>query len=586
MEERLYKIIEIVSIYMKNNHSNLYFDRKTEFIGFKYNENDKYYLFFVSKKYNHICLTIRKDITLIENEVVYIDDLPDYKILAKIETFLYKKENNMPIYISHEISNNSIDNETLYDKITELEKTINKEEINIQYGNITIDKVSMSVRLYNGCIRNNIKTVADFLNTPILDFLKLRWLGRKTLKEVANIKKRYFNGTIKEITYEKTELNQIYYNLDKLDIKKDITEEEYEKYIDFGIQVGIIVNEIIISFYNKRNIDIFKLRMNFIDLDKHTLDDIATMYNLTRERIRQILSKMERKISTLKYKCKIIEIFNSISKEEDLLNYLIIGIYGLYNEEFLKFIMHVLNYDESQQILKVLKQILQSEEENNLYQNSIEDKILKVTNYGNYLNPVADIIFAGLNKERNTNNCNNNGVKKLEKVGTEVEYESNLEKRMLMRLQRCQFIKNIKTQSLIIKYDYNGKIYSYYPDFQILTKDNKLIVIEIKPEYNMMDKYVMIKYNALKKYCIKNGFGYLMIDDRYNTYEKIKESPIDKNIEAQFLEMVKSKKKLSYPECKLFMVKHNIHMIEIATIVINNYKTIECTTKPFQIKLK
>lgn len=584
MEERLYQIIRVIKTYMQINHNDLYVSREMKFIGYKYHANDKYYLFFVSIKQNHICLTLRDDISSIEHEVVYIDDLSDYKILSKIETFLYRKTNNMPIYISHGENNSHIDGETIYDQITKLEKNINKEEIIQKYGNITLDKVSMSNRLYNGCIRNNVKTLANFLTTPILNFSKMQWLGRKTLKEVANIKLKYFDGKIKEITYKQAELNQIYYHLDKLNIKAEITEEEYEAYIDFGIKVGSIVNEIVTSFYNKRNTDIFRIRMNFTDSDSHTLEDIGLIYGLTRERIRQIINKIQRRLCALKYKYRIIEEFNAISGKEDLLNYILIGIYGLYNEQFLNFITSILDSKEQLRIIAPIKMILRRRKD--LYVDNYEAKILELINYHEHLNPDAEKVFKKLKKERETDDKNNNGIQELKNFDTEVEYESGLEKLILLRLNNCKFIKNIKAQSLLIKYDYNDKTYSYYPDFQILTKDNKLIVMEIKPSYNMMDKRVMIKYKALEKYCINNGFGYLMIDERYNTYEKLKNLDVDKNIEAQFINMMQIKKEINYPECKLFVEEHNINMNVIASIVINNCNLIECTFKPFKIKLK
>lgn len=589
MEEKLEKIIDVVSKYMQETHQNLYVSSgpnyfNYSFLGYKYNKNDKYYLLFISVKKEHIYLSLRENINDKDVIAINIDNMPDYKILAKIETFLYKKEKNIPIYISDDISSeNTIDTTMIYDKIIELEKNINKQTIIDKYSKTSLTSMTISNRLYNGCVRNNITNLAEFLLTPIMEFSKMQWLGRKSLKEIASIKNRYFEGTIEDIKYQRESLNDVYYNLDKLDIKAEISDEEYEKYIDFGINIGTLINDIISSIFSKRNIEMFRLRMNFSDSEENTLEYIGSLYGITRERVRQIIGRIERKIRTTKYKYKLIEKFNSIAEKDDIINYIIIGIYGLYNYDFLTFIFHILDYSESSKILKTIREIFKRNSAKIRYS---ESAILESINYGEYLNSNADIVFNSLKEERNTNNYNDNGIKKLERFDTEVEYESSLEKEMLGRLQNCKFVKNIKTQSLKIKYEYNNKPYVYYPDFQILTNDKKIVVMEIKPVYNMMDKNVMIKYKALEKYCLRNGFGYLMIDNRYNTYEKLKNNVVDKGIEMQFINMLKLKKQIKYSECKLFMIEHDINLAEIASIVINNCKLIECSFKPFKIKLK
>ena len=97
--------------------------------------------------------------------------------------------------------------------------------------------------------------------------------------------------------------------------------------------------------------------------------------------------------------------------------------------------------------------------------------------------------------------------------------ESFLERNILEKLLQCNTFKRIKTQSL--KIPFNNSY--YYPDFQCLTHDNYFVLIEVKPLFNMCEEYNIKKFHALKEYCEKYGFGYLVVDDKSNSFFEIDE---------------------------------------------------------------
>jgi hypothetical protein len=59
--------------------------------------------------------------------------------------------------------------------------------------------------------------------------------------------------------------------------------------------------------------------------------------------------------------------------------------------------------------------------------------------------------------------------------------------------------------------------------FQCLTHDNRLVLIEPAQLLHMCTRYAVEKYDALRAYCQKYGFGYLMTDGRGNSFEEITE---------------------------------------------------------------
>ena len=84
-------------------------------------------------------------------------------------------------------------------------------------------------------------------------------------------------------------------------------------------------------------------------------------------------------------------------------------------------------------------------------------------------------------------------------------------------------VKLLRGQCLKIKYIFEGEVHDYYPDVVVLTNTNKIVVIEIKEVVDMYVKRNERKYNALKKYCEKHGYLYLMCDKKLTSFEKLKE---------------------------------------------------------------
>ena len=78
------------------------------------------------------------------------------------------------------------------------------------------------------------------------------------------------------------------------------------------------------------------------------------------------------------------------------------------------------------------------------------------------------------------------GELKLQKSHEPVEYDSLVEKKVLLDLDKCNFIKEIKTQSLEItfKAKIGTKIHTYIPDVQLLLHGGAIVIIEVKPLKN------------------------------------------------------------------------------------------------------
>ena len=110
---------------------------------------------------------------------------------------------------------------------------------------------------------------------------------------------------------------------------------------------------------------------------------------------------------------------------------------------------------------------------------------------------------------------------KLDKSKKEVIYDSFSEKKVLKDLDSCKFVKEIKTQSLIINYIPMLKVRKYYPDIQIILNDGVVAIIEVKTFREMVNKKNILKHEALEKYCKKHRFGLAIIDSDYYSFEDL-----------------------------------------------------------------
>jgi len=587
MNKKITQYIEYINQVIIDTDNNLYIDKRDNFLGCKFNKKDKYFIFFISTISDKITLSYRKNVNIKDINRVPINAVDPNILKTTIINIIEYNKNNLQDQIIEETNTerNYLTPERLK-IIKEIETKINKEEITKKYSKTNLEEVPVSNRLYNGLKRNNINTLAELLLTSIEEISHYDFIGRKCLKELINIKlSLVFEGktnfqdnktnTIK--TCLKTELNPNYYNITKNNYKELFTEEEYEQYLDFGIEIGNLTIAILKQNSTKRNNEIFKKRMNITSSKKNTLQDIATEYNITRERVRQIINKKNKHIK--RYKYNYVELFNKIADKE-ILNYFIIGILYTYNKHFLEFILEILDQNIKKPVIEVIKCLL------NLpgTDQELNQKMYNLINFPKLLNPNAKEKYDSLTTKRHVNLDNNAGITELEKMDTIVEYESFLEKEILSRLSKTEFVSDIKTQSLVITYQQEEQTYHYYPDIQLLTKDNQLVIIEVKPLYHMIDRKNLLKYQVLKKYCEKKGYGYAMIDERYNSIETILKHNVDSSISESFIFYLREKGKINYKEYRAFKETFLLTLEDLAKIVISNCDTIEFNHSPFYIK--
>lgn len=168
------------------------------------------------------------------------------------------------------------------------------------------------------------------------------------------------------------------------------------------------------------------------------------------------------------------------------------------------------------------------------------------------------------------------GYIKLKKSDEPVWYDSTFELKVLKDLDKCSFVKKIKTQSLSIIYNKKSKHPRIYiPDIQLLLIDNSIVVIEIKPYKDMVNSRNLKKYKILRKFSKEKGYGFAYIDQDYYSFEDLKIIQLDDVINNEFLAFVEKRERLSFADCNEFKEKYRINDYHICYLIWKNRRKIK-----------
>ncbi len=672
MKREIESTMLLIYDYISIKYPNVLVKEEPMFIGCKF-EPSQYFIFFVSIHEGIMKLTYREDYTNKDVKRVNIEKFSDSDIISLIENIMIKASSIKQPSSKSLIENDKHLDEKQLDSTTSLynikniidvkSMSLNKQYIENKYSEITIDSLLLSIRTYN-CLKNNYYyTLADIINTPLKKLSKIRFMGKKSMKELIDLKIKILidegvldsstidskfldnyqdfknincsmlniSKALKTFCYEnnvetvgeligledniendlKNEIEELksVYNLgleaffskylestinplseEPIDIETlmNISESQYEKYLDFGLKVGEVINDYFSKMIHPRSADILRYRFNIIDNENNSLRAIASIVGISPERVRQIIEKELRKMRTAKFKRhylgKIINMINDIEGIE-ILNYYICGVMNVYNKMFLKLLLDLIDLSYSQKVfdkideLEKLLVVEQKKEPLMLKADYIIQKI-KFPNSAKNNNR----LFDNLATMRRVNENNNIGSVYLDSINKNIKYESYSEKKILELLDLFEDIKDIKSQSIALSYDFDGKSHKYYPDFQVLFKDGKMAIIEVKDLFHMGEAVVKEKYKALVKYCEQNGIGYLMIDERMNDYESIKSNYYDSQKDSIITDYLVNHGPVKYGDFLEFKNTTNFDTMTLISILVNN-DNIKMTRSPFKIDL-
>lgn len=278
------------------------------------------------------------------SEVIKLRNLGK-KSIDELETFI----NQINQKYNYEIV--SFDNNVKDEKIQKIqafEDTFDKQIIDSQYSKTSIDDCGLSIRLKNALIKHNIYYLNDFLKTPIVELKEYPNLGKKCLKEVVDLKIK----VIEQNTFSDDNSDYIFNVIQNISDNESIsiimlknhltnnTNYPVEKLInDLGIlrtsgKIEYTMDGVRIRYPHLKNvlegIDSLSDKMILIErFNGKTLEEIGKQRNVTRERIRQKLAKLVKRIPKV-YEDKYVSIYGAYSFSLD-------EFCSIYNEDKLTY---------------------------------------------------------------------------------------------------------------------------------------------------------------------------------------------------------------------------------------------------------
>ena len=124
-----------------------------------------------------------------------------------------------------------------------------------------------------------------------------------------------------------------------------------------------------------------------------------------------------------------------------------------------------------------------------------------------------------------------------EKLRRMVQYESQLEMRFLARLEELDQVVFYQEQPCAISYRSGTQERLYYPDVLLSLQDGRILIVEVKPVFQMALHDNIAKWDVLKVYSDREGFGTMVTDGRL-TLQQIYQHSIKPGYEEAVLEEV------------------------------------------------
>lgn len=98
-------------------------------------------------------------------------------------------------------------------------------------------------------------------------------------------------------------------------------------------------------------------------------------------------------------------------------------------------------------------------------------------------------------------------------TGSMIPHETLVEKDLLILLDYSKDVTHIESQPYAIPYKFEGKPYTYYPDFRV-TEAGKTVIYECKAEKYLLTERNQVKYTAADAWCRKQDFEFRVISDK------------------------------------------------------------------------
>jgi hypothetical protein len=157
------------------------------------------------------------------------------------------------------------------------------------------------------------------------------------------------------------------------------------------------------------------------------------------------------------------------------------------------------------------------------------------------------------------------------KCNRNVQHESAKELEFIHTLESSPQVSYYLEQPVTIEYIKWDVERCYTPDFLVLLKSGKCVLVERKDLDGMVDATVHRRMEALMDYCKEKGYGILITNGKYSI-NHLRKYPYNLDLETDLRNILleKGEKGITYYHYKILMDKHKAKKVEFLSIVLNN----------------
>lgn len=158
-----------------------------------------------------------------------------------------------------------------------------------------------------------------------------------------------------------------------------------------------------------------------------------------------------------------------------------------------------------------------------------------------------------------------------QKLDRDVQYESLLELQFLLQLEKVKEVVLYQEQPFVIPYELDGIPRTYYPDIFFVIEDGRGVVVEIKQRYQMALYENLAKWSALYKYCIQTGWG-LLVTDGCRSFQKLQQREFPEAFQTALLIALENSKdgSLSWKEYRSIRDQHKATWDDFIAVILKN----------------
>ncbi len=358
---------------------------------------------------------------------------------------------------------------------------------------------------------------------------------------------------------------------------------------------------------SERNLAILAFRFGLQDRNSLSLQEIGNLFNLSRERIRQIEKRTLQKIKLYgnrqlqnnnhEHACaKLLTFIRMWINPGDISSDCNMAILAIRLSDIPSYrLFHIftnLSYSKdevsvrslnAERLYNTLRSSVQERHRIDRRQQQIFQRLFKDVAWPqNFKNTSIDD-FLQVHPKRSVNHDSESisGSFYSKKNEANIEYESQLEFHFCKYLEELEYVSNYVQQPMGILYTISEVIHDYCPDFLVRLNDGRCIVVEIKPHMRMGYYSNIMKWIGLQNFCQKEGYGYLIIENSRNLNDYICAELDQKKVE--FLLFNVNDRVLYWSDYKKLREEVHLSWSELNSIILQH--NLKFTSFPFRLEL-